>query len=71
MNEITRIHLARTPFNWEVGAKKQLETYLAAIKQSLGADDVMREIEARIVGLLTEHNINGERAITSQDVEIL
>ena len=31
----------------------------------------MREIEARIVGLLTEHNINGERAITSQDVEIL
>lgn len=70
MKEITRIHLARTPFNAEIDAKKALEKYLDAIKRSLGADDdTMREIEARIVEILTERSISGEQVITTDDVE--
>ena len=39
MNEITRIHLAATPYNIEVSAKKELEKYVAAIVKALDADD--------------------------------
>lgn len=70
MNEITRIHLASLPYNAEVAAKKQLETYLAAVKRSLGADDdAMREIEARITELMSERGIKGEKVITKTDVD--
>ncbi len=70
MNEITRIHLAATPFNIEVGAKKQLEKYLDAIKTALQADDdTLREIEVRICELLAERGVSGERVITASDVE--
>ena len=69
MKEITRIHLAQTPFNSEVAAKKYLEGYLEAIKKALGADDdTMREIEARIVELLAERGISGEKVITKNDI---
>ena len=55
MNEITRIHLAATPYNIELSAKKELEIYLQSIEKSLKADaETMREIESRIVELLTE-----------------
>ena len=58
MKEITRIHLAQTPFNVELGAKKELEKYLAAIEKTLAADDdTLREIEARIVELLAERGV--------------
>jgi phage shock protein PspC (stress-responsive transcriptional regulator) len=69
MNEITRIHLAQTPLNIEVVAKKELEKYLAAIKATLHADDdTLREIEARIAELLAERGVVGEKVITSPDV---
>lgn len=69
MKEITRIHLAQTPFNSEVAAKKQLEIYLEAIRKALDADDdTMREIEARIVELLAERGISGEKVITKNDI---
>jgi len=70
MKEITRIHLARTPFNAELDAKKELEKYLSAIKKILKADDdTLREIEARIVELLAERGVTGENVITTDDVE--
>ncbi len=69
MKEITRIHLAATPFNAEVRAKKELESYLGAVEKSLQADDdAMREIEARIVELLAERSVTGEKVITADDV---
>lgn len=72
MKEITRIHLAAVPYNTEVAAKKALEQYLAAIEKSLQADsDAMREIEARMVELLTERGVTGERVITTKDVKAL
>ena len=70
MKEITRIHLASIPYNMEVEAKMALEKYLAAVQKSLAADDdAMREIEARIIELLTAHGVNGEKVITAKDVE--
>ena len=49
MKEITRVHLAKTPYDIEVDAKKQLEKYIQAIAQTMDSDEVMREIEARMV----------------------
>lgn len=70
MKEITRISLASFPYNVEVEAKKDLEVYLGAIKKSLGADaDAMREIEARIVELLTDRDISGEKVIGTKDID--
>lgn len=72
MKEITRIHLATVPFNIEIGARKALGTYLQSIEQSLGADpEAMREIEARIVELLTEHGVVGEKVLTSDNVTMI
>ena len=72
MKEITRIHLAATPFNVEIDAKRDLEKYLAAIEKSLQADeDALREIEARIVELLAERGVVNERAITRSDIEAI
>ncbi|HSW90445.1 MAG TPA: PspC domain-containing protein, partial [Candidatus Saccharimonadales bacterium] len=70
MKEITRIHIARTPYSAEIDAKKVLEEYLAAIKKSLSADDdAMREIEARIVEILAARGIGNEGVITHTDIE--
>lgn len=72
MKEITRIHLAQTPFNVELGAKKELEKYLAAIEKTLAADDdTLREIEARIVELLAERGVADEKVITLDDVKAI
>ena len=69
MNEITRIHLAATPFNIEIGAKKQLEKYLNAIEVALQADeDTLREIEVRVIELLAERGVTGEKVITVSNV---
>lgn len=70
MKEITRISLAQLPYNIEVAAKKSLEHYLAAIESSLGADsDTMKEVESRIVELLSERGVTGEKVISAADVE--
>jgi len=70
MKEITRIHIARTPYSAEIDAKKALEEYLVAIKKSLSADDdAMREIEARIVEILAARGIASEGVITHKDIE--
>ena len=69
MKEITRIHLAATPYNIEIGAKKELETYVSGIEKALSADeDTLREIEARMMELLSERGVSGEKVITSADI---
>ncbi len=69
MKEITRISLAQLPFNIEVAAKKSLEKYLTAIETSLDADsDMTREVEARIVELLADRGVVGEKVISLADI---
>lgn len=72
MNEITRIHLAKTPYNIETQAHTALRSYLDAIEKALHADaDAMREIESRMTELLADRGISGETVITIADVEAL
>lgn len=71
MKEITRIHLAKTPYDIELDAKEVLQKYLSEIKQMMGSEDVMYEIEARMVELLGERGVQSNGIITMSDVEDL
>jgi phage shock protein PspC (stress-responsive transcriptional regulator) len=72
MREITRIHLAQTPYEIEIDARKILQKYLADVEKTLQADaDTMKEIEARIVELLIEQGVTGDKVITTYDVEVV
>lgn len=71
MKEITRVHLAKTAFDVEVEAKKELEKYLKAIERAMDSDDAMREIEARMVELLSERGVSAGGVITAADVAAL
>ena len=69
MKEITRIHLAKTPFSVEVDAKKSLEQYLDSIQKNMHAEpEAMREIEARMVELLAERGVSKDGVISYDDV---
>ena len=69
MKEITRIHLAKTPFSVEVDAKKSLEQYLDSIQKNMHAEpEAMREIEARMVELLAERGVSKDGVISDDDV---
>ena len=71
MKEITRIHLAKTPYDIELDAKEVLQNYLSEIKQMMGSEDTMYEIEARMVELLGERGVQNNGIITMSDVEDL
>ena len=69
MKEITRIHLAKTPFSVEVDAKKSLEKYLNSIQKNMHAEpEAMREIEARMVELLAERGVSKDGVIGHDDI---
>ena len=69
MKEITRIHLAKTPFSAEIDAKKSLEKYLNLIQKNMHAEpEAMREIEARMVELLAERGVAKDGVIGNDDV---
>ena len=71
MKEITRIHLAKTPYDIELDAKEVLQKYLSEIKQMMGSEDTMYEIEARMVELLGERGVQNNGIITMSAVEDL
>ncbi len=69
MKEITRIHLAKTPFSAEIDAKKSLEKYLNSIQKNMHAEpEAMQEIEARMVELLAERGVAKDGVISHDDV---
>lgn len=72
MNEITRIHLARTSYEIDVNAKKELEKYLLAIKKSLGDEvDAMEDIEIRMTEILASRGVVKDSVITESDVKAI
>lgn len=72
MKEITRIHLAKTPYSVEIDAKKQLEKYVHDIERVMRADaEAMQEIEARMVELLAARKIEKDGVISKEDVAAL
>lgn len=69
MNQVSKIHLARTTYDIDTEAQKTLEKYLAAIKKSLGDEaDAMEDIEIRMVEILSQRGVNKDDVITETDV---
>jgi len=71
MNEVTRIHLGRQPFNVSVKAHEELKNYLAAIKKQVADKDVLDEVELRMAELLIERGIKGDKVVLEADVDYL
>lgn len=68
MKEITRIHLAKKPFEIEIDAKKDLQKYLEDIEAAVQSSDVMYEIEARVIEILLENGVEIGGVISSSEV---
>lgn len=69
MNEIARIHIAKTAYDIEIAAKKQLEKYIKSLETYTQDVDVLADIEIRITELLAEHGVLAGGVITSADVK--
>lgn len=68
MNEITRIHIAKTAYDIEIGAKKQLEKYIKSLETYTQDSDVLTDIEIRITELLAERGVKAGAVISTDDV---
>lgn len=72
MKEITRVHLAKTPYSIELDAKKDLEKYLHDIERVMKAEpEAVQEIEARLTELLAERGVAKDGVISTGDVAAL
>ena len=68
MNEITRIHIAKVPYDIEIGAKKELETYINKLSRYANDKELLADIEIRITELLAERHIERDGFISVDDV---
>ncbi|UTX50994.1 PspC domain-containing protein [Candidatus Saccharibacteria bacterium TM7i] len=71
MNEITRIHLAKVPYDIEITAKKQLETYLRALESYTDDQDWLQDIEIRITEILAERSVAANGLVTVDDIKAI
>ncbi len=71
MNEITRIHIAKTAYDIEVAAKKQLEKYIKSLEMYTQDADVLSDIEIRMTELLGERGVAAGGVISSDDVDAI
>jgi phage shock protein PspC (stress-responsive transcriptional regulator) len=71
MNEITRIHIAKVPYDIEIGAKKELETYINKLSRYANDVELLADIEIRITELLVERHVEKDGIISAQDVEAI
>jgi phage shock protein PspC (stress-responsive transcriptional regulator) len=71
MKEITRIHIAKVPYDAEVGAKKELESYLRTLEAYSTDTEIINDIEIRITEILAERGVNKNGVITLDDVKAL
>lgn len=67
MNEITRIHLAKVPYEIEIEAKKSLEKYLNELKKSTD-EEIFTDVEIRITEILSENGVVANGIITVGEV---
>lgn len=68
MKEITRIHIAKTAYDIELAAKKELETYMTALERYAEGQSILDDIEIRITELLQENGTTKDDVITASDV---
>lgn len=68
MKEITRIHLAKIAYDIELDAKKDIQTYIAALERYADDAELLSDIEIRITELLGERSVAAGGVITKDDV---
>lgn len=71
MKEVTRVHIAKTSYDIEVGAKKELERYIAKLELYAKDTDILEDIEIRITELLGERGVSRGGVIAAEDVAAL
>ena len=71
MKEITRVHLAKTAYDIEVAAKKQLEKYINSLESYTQDADVLSDVEIRMTELLAERGIMAGGVIATDDIAAL
>jgi phage shock protein PspC (stress-responsive transcriptional regulator) len=71
MKEITRIHIAKVPYDIEITAKKHLEAYLKTL-DAYGMDaEIIGDIEIRITEILMDRGVKKDNVISDADVAAL
>jgi phage shock protein PspC (stress-responsive transcriptional regulator) len=71
MKEVTRIHIAKVSYEIEIGAKKELESYLKALENYSGDADILTDVEIRITEILEERGIKKNGVIALDDIGAL
>lgn len=71
MKEITRIHIAKTSYDIETGAKKDLESYLKSLEAYSADTEIMTDVEIRITEILAERGVHKNGVIAEADVTAL
>jgi phage shock protein PspC (stress-responsive transcriptional regulator) len=71
MKEITRIHIAKVPYDAEVEAKKELESYIKKLEVYSTDTEIINDIEIRITEILAERGVNKNGVVTMNDVKAL
>lgn len=71
MKEITRIHIAKTPYDIEIDAKKELEKYIKQLEMFVDDQEVMADVEVRITELLAERGILKDGVVTLDDIHTM
>ena len=72
MDKITRIHLAKIPYEIGINAQMELKRYLDGIRAELDADladEIMTDIEVRITEILHDRSIKRDDVITTEDID--
>jgi phage shock protein PspC (stress-responsive transcriptional regulator) len=74
MDKITRIQIARVPYEIGVSAQEDLKEYLDAIRDHLDSDlaeETITDIEVRITEILSDRNIKKDGVITVNDIKAI
>lgn len=71
MKEITRIHIAKVPYDAELEAKKELESYIKKLEVYSRDTEIINDIEIRITEILAERGVNKNGVVTMNDVKAL
>lgn len=68
MKEITRIHIAKIPYDIELSAKHNIERYFKELELYARDPELMRDIEIRISEILSERGVIANGVITDEDI---
>lgn len=71
MNEITRIHIAKTAYDIEVAAKKKLEKYIKDLEVYTQDKEVLEDIEIRMTELLNDRGVKPGGVVSADDIEAI